>query len=237
MPDFHLPIECIAVDFGGTLAHRPDGALSGEVVTTALRDAYEWTSPKDFPQAVDDAMALAKSADRVTGQQTPFSEVLAVAAGNCAASLPDEPGAVEAAVFDAVPDAEVDPAAAQAVRLLAEAGWRLVLASNTRWPRPARIRTLRAAGIAEYFAAVILSSELGVRKPHELFYGAVRKAAECPAERILFVGDTEAKDVAAPRRFGMQALLVAPLWQREVPATNRPPLFEDLPRLISAVEH
>ena len=235
MVDIRTPVECLGIDFGGTLAQRADAALDGQSVAAALHDAYLWCSPPGFAEAVDRAMAQTKTVDRSTGRQTPFPEILTTAARACGVELPDTAQGAEATVFEVVPDAQIDPGAADAVRLIASTGRRVILASNTRWPMSVRMRTLRAAGIDECFAAVVLSSHLGVRKPHGLFYSAVLEAAGCPAGKVLFVGDTPDKDVDAPRLFGMQALLVASVWRRDEPADTRPPLFMDVPRLIGAV--
>ena len=49
------------------------------------------------------------------------------------------------------------------------------------------------------------------------------------------MGDTADKDVAPPRRFGMQSLLVAPVWEREArPRQTQVPYFADLPALLEA---
>ncbi|MFE3183457.1 HAD family hydrolase [Streptomyces violascens] len=64
-----------------------------------------------------------------------------------------------------MPDARVDVEAAAAVRKLHANGFRCVLASNTDHPGPVRLKSLRAAGIADCFDALVLSSALGVRKP------------------------------------------------------------------------
>ncbi len=141
-----------------------------------------------------------------------------------------------AGLFEHLPDARIDDQAARAVGVLFERGFRIVLASNTRWPETARRRTLRAAGIEHCFHAVVLSSELGIRKPHSEFYQAVLSEAGCPANRVLFLGDTADKDVDAPRRHGMQAVLVTSVWDRSKPASQRPPLLEEIPRLLGATE-
>jgi putative hydrolase of the HAD superfamily len=236
MTELEFPIECIAIDFGGTLASRSGAAVDGSAVASVLRTVDKWTTHPGFAETLNRAMKSGHEADRRSLRQTPFASVLQSAARACGALLPDEVHHAAAGLFEHLPDARIDEQAARAVEVLAERGFRLVLASNTRWPETARRRTLRAAGIEHCFHAVVLSSELRVRKPHGEFYQAVLGEAGCPANRVLFVGDTADKDVDAPRRHGMQAMLVASVWDRFTRSGRCLPLFEDIPRLLGVAE-
>lgn len=234
MTEIMLPVGCIAVDFGGTLAHRHDGDIDGAAVAAALADCTGWTAPGGFAEALDRSMQDARSRDRVSLYQTPFVEVMHDAADRVGCTLPADDLWSER-VFEHLPDARIGAAEAQAVRELADRGVRQVLASNTRWPLTARSRTLHEAGIGDAFHALVLSTDIGVRKPHDDFYRTVLERAQCPAREVLFVGDTADKDVDPPRRFGMQALLVAPVWDQET-HEHKPelPRFADVPALLAA---
>jgi putative hydrolase of the HAD superfamily len=59
-------------------------------------------------------------------------------------------------------------------------------------------------------APIVISSEVGWRKPAPEFFDALRRALQLPAERILFVGDDRANDFDAARSAGMRALLLDP---------------------------
>ncbi|WP_395111340.1 HAD family hydrolase [Actinomadura sp. SCN-SB] len=103
----------------------------------------------------------------------------------------------------------VDPLAAAALHDLAELGLRLLLATNatateTRWP------ALQLGGVEKLFSVALISYSLNVRKDDPLFYELVVTAAQCPADRVLFVGNDIAQDVIGPMRAGMQACLVRP---------------------------
>lgn len=202
------PISCIAADFGGTIAvsgsaTAPDGRLAAQI----LRDEFGMPVPADFATVLEETSRELYAVEKAAGTQTGYPGILSMVADRLGMNMPD-PVAVAIAVFDAVPDARVDPRAAQALKDLAAAGIRLVLASNTRWPGPVRERTLSKAGIAECFAGVVLSSELGLAKPHPGFYTRVLELAGCPPEEVVFVGDTPTKDVIAPRSHSMQAVLI-----------------------------
>ena len=228
------PIRELVIDFAGTLAARPNGALTARDIVKALHHAYQWAAPPDFTTMLGRAMKQARTHDHRTGRQTTLADLLAQATGACGTSLPDTPEATQSAVFATVPDAQVDPDAAHAVRALAACEYRLLLADNTRWPQAAREHTLHTADILDCFDRILLSSELGVRKPHGLFYTTVLRATAHPTQQVLFIGDNQAHDVEPPKTFGTHAVLVAPVWKRRDPPGTRPPLLAELPHLLHA---
>ena len=234
MTNIILPIRCVAIDFGGTLASRGGEDVDGRAVVVALAQCAEWDAPDGFGEVLDQEMKKARSLDRTSLCQTSFVEIVRNTAARTDCTLPDDEQWSER-VFEYLPDAQVDDAAARAVRDLAERGLRLVLASNTRWPVAARYRTLHNAGISNAFHSLVLSTGIGVLKPHPDFYRVVLERAGCPASDVLFVGDTADKDVDPPRHFGMQSLLVAPVWDRDQEAGfPKLPYFADLPALLEA---
>lgn len=78
----------------------------------------------------------------------------------------------------------LDDAMVQAVRTAREAGVRTGLVSNSwgtrRYPREL---------LAELFDGVVISGELGIRKPDPAIYAAGAAAIELPAARCVFVDD------------------------------------------------
>lgn len=203
-----MSLRALAVDFGGTLA-RSGPQPDGQTVARVLADRMGVTIPIGFSTAVEAVQQRVWESDRRSMTHTAFAEVLRQAAERCGAALPDPVGAAEA-VFMVMPDAHVDQRAAHALRLLRKRGLVCVLACDTQRPETVRRRTLHTAGVADCFDALVLSSTLGLRKPHPEFYAAVINAAGCSAEEIMFVGDTPVKDAVEPRAFGMSSILVAP---------------------------
>ena len=55
---------------------------------------------------------------------------------------------------------------------------------------------------------LVISSEVGFRKPGEGFYQAVLNHLEEPAESVLFIGDDWINDVEFPAKFGFKANLL-----------------------------
>lgn len=237
VPGALYSFDWLMVDFGGTLAEYPPPGtptLTAPNLVAAIRDSYGWTHD-GFTQALERTLDALREATRQQGRQQPVSHALEQAAQACGQQLPDTPQAVAATVMPLLGDRQVDPHAAHAVRTLAERGARIMIASNTYMPLPVRRRTLREAGILGCLSAIVLSSDLGVAKPHEEFYRAVLKIADCAPGRALFVGDDETNDVTRPRELGFQALQVTRIRHRERHNALDPPLFQDLPALLEEV--
>jgi putative hydrolase of the HAD superfamily len=55
---------------------------------------------------------------------------------------------------------------------------------------------------------LVISSEVGYRKPHPEFYRAICASLALPPERILSVGDDEENDVLGAERAGLRGLLI-----------------------------
>jgi putative hydrolase of the HAD superfamily len=100
-----------------------------------------------------------------------------------------------------------EPEVAGVLDELARRGLALGLASNYDY----RLRSV-LAGRPELHAArhVVISSEVGWRKPAPEFFAAVCRVAGLPAGRILFVGDDRHNDYDGARAAGLRAVLLDP---------------------------
>jgi putative hydrolase of the HAD superfamily len=56
--------------------------------------------------------------------------------------------------------------------------------------------------------AIVISSEVGRRKPHNDFYQAAQNRLDLPPESILWVGDDLENDYEGPKRAGLRAILI-----------------------------
>lgn len=71
-------------------------------------------------------------------------------------------------------------------------------------------RVLEREGVNHCFETVIISSEIGIRKPRpEIFLAACEKIGIPPAE-CLFIGDSFENDVVGAKRLGMDAAWINP---------------------------
>lgn len=88
-------------------------------------------------------------------------------------------------------------------------GHPLVLVTNTH--HTAMVHDLLDRfGLDRFFAAVVASDALGVRKPHPRIYETALDAVGGSAEDAVFAGDSFEPDYAGPRRVGIRSFLVDP---------------------------
>jgi putative hydrolase of the HAD superfamily len=103
-------------------------------------------------------------------------------------------------------------------------GHRLAVVSNFDYT-PTALAILDAAGVRELFAAIVVSDEVGWRKPRaDIFREAVRRTGAEPRQ-TLFVGDRADIDVAGAHGMGMGAAWINP--DRDpLPPGIAPPHYE-----------
>lgn len=101
----------------------------------------------------------------------------------------------------------INPDAARVFPTLAGRGYTLGVASNFDH----RLRGI-AAGLPEFrlLSHVVISSEVGWRKPAPKFFAALCDQVALPPEQILLVGDDWGNDIQGARASGLQAVLVDP---------------------------
>ncbi|MFO0961093.1 MAG: HAD-IA family hydrolase [Isosphaeraceae bacterium] len=63
-------------------------------------------------------------------------------------------------------------------------------------------------GMSPYADSLVISSEVGWRKPHPGFYEAACRSMGLESGRVLFVGDDAENDYQGPRRCGIPSLLL-----------------------------
>jgi putative hydrolase of the HAD superfamily len=97
--------------------------------------------------------------------------------------------------------------AAQVISTFQERGLRQAVASNF----DGRLRgLLDHLPALRCLAPIVISSEVGWRKPAPEFFDHLVKSLNCRPGEILFVGDDRANDYDAARRAGMRAVLFDP---------------------------
>ncbi len=117
----------------------------------------------------------------------------------------------------------VDAGTLEAVRGLAEEGYRLGCITNTLADTGAIRAMLRKHGLERVMESVVVSTEEGWRKPHRaLFEKSLRELAVQPAEAA-FVGDSPIHDVGGAKTAGMFAVLTHQYVQRPYPNNVPPP--------------
>lgn len=97
---------------------------------------------------------------------------------------------------------------------------RLAVVSNTHSPALVP-RHLDRLGLTDLFETVVLSVDLGLRKPHPVIYQRALDDLGIGAADAIFVGDSYGPDYAGPRRHGMRALLIDPDRATDIPGEHR----------------
>ena len=121
------------------------------------------------------------------------------------------------------------PDVAAGLRALRDAGFPVRIASNF----DGRLREV-AAGLPDldgFGDVLIISSEVGYRKPHPNFYRAACASLGLPADRVLCVGDDPENDVLGPERAGLRGALLDRDGRCPVGLTA----FADLPALARSL--
>jgi putative hydrolase of the HAD superfamily len=98
------------------------------------------------------------------------------------------------------------PDVAPAMRAIHEAGISVCVGSNFDSRLRQVVRGLPELGWA--VDALVISSEVGYRKPHPSFFGASCERLGLPARRVLCVGDDPENDVVGAIRAGLSAVLL-----------------------------
>ena len=114
--------------------------------------------------------------------------------------------------------------------------YRLGLLSNLTHA-PAALRILDKLGMAPFFDAVLVSGELGYRKPHPRVFLALLEQLGTAKEHMAFVGDNLDVDVRGAQQAGIQ-----PIWMNYVQSQKalkvqglvdpQPPATPDVPTIV-----
>lgn len=97
------------------------------------------------------------------------------------------------------------PDAVPALEAVRERGFRIGMVSNaTELAR----RVLRNLDMEKHFDFVVISDEVGVRKPDPRIFGIALGLAGTVPSRALFLGDKPATDIAGATRAGLRGVLV-----------------------------
>jgi putative hydrolase of the HAD superfamily len=211
-------LRAVAFDYRDTLAEfRWDDALWRRGVRALLLAAG--ADPAAAPRAGE--LLRLRFAGRDPDELRELDYPAAVAGMLAALGVPATPAAVrsgiEAEYRAWAPARQVQPDTPALLDGVRARGLRCAVVANTFDPPDLFRADLAAQGIAERSDAVVLSCELGVRKPHPDVYAAVATALAVAPGEVLFVGDRLTDDVAGPVAAGMRACLAA--WYRRDPGT------------------
>jgi putative hydrolase of the HAD superfamily len=214
----------------------------GEAHQRQLRVLHEEEIPVEaeaFGNAyVEAAVKFLKEAHK-EGRETHNSLWVTAALESLGYSLsPEDPRIAKAvdAYFSAFyPNSELIPGTKE---LLGELAQRYPLGMLTNFTHgPAVRRIIDLLGLNPFFKDVLVSGELGYRKPHPYVFERFVDAMGVPANQILFVGDDLEADVQGSKNAGLQPVLTTCVEDKNLPAAKTPlsppnPEYpEDVPRI------
>jgi putative hydrolase of the HAD superfamily len=201
-------VRAVVFDAVGTLIH-PEPAAAVVYADVGRRFGSRLTARETGPrfaaafareEAIDQALGLRTSEAReVLRWQRIVTEVLedVLSPGECFQELFEH--------FERPGSWRCDPDAAVTVAQLAELGYTLGIASNY----DCRLRTVVTGLPAlQPVKHLMISSELGWRKPAPEFFAAVAGGVALAPEQIAFVGDDPANDYEGARQAGFLAILL-----------------------------
>jgi putative hydrolase of the HAD superfamily len=102
-------------------------------------------------------------------------------------------------------------------------GLKVGLVSNITFDGDSVRNDLDRLGLLDLFDAVVLSSEIGVRKPHPRIYQVALDGLGVLVAQAVFVGDRLVEDVRGPQTAGMRAILTHEFRIEEPTATSSVP--------------
>lgn len=97
---------------------------------------------------------------------------------------------------------------------LRKMNFKLGVASNFDGTLRQRLMSL---GIHNFFSQILVSAELGLEKPDASFFSQMSLAAKTSPENIFHIGDSFHLDYEPARAAGLNAILVSPYLNAEVP--------------------
>ena len=204
--------KAIMLDYIGTLVNPHNYSL--EASRLNLHDALCKAGLKTDTHAFLEAYKKAHEKYRVIRYEK-LKEVTnavwvaeALTAAGCSATSDDARLKTALDVFfqDFIDSLELKHHALELVKT-ARKRWKVGLISNFTYA-PAIHASLRKLGISEFFDAVVVSEEIGWRKPHRrIFESALKKLRVDPAETV-FVGDSPTEDIRGARALGIRTVFV-----------------------------
>ncbi len=202
-------IEGIILDAVGTLI-EPEPSVARAYADAALRQGIVVEVAevkKRFGRHFRDDEVDEQLGPMITDESIEFRRWRRIVA-NVLPDLPDQ-----ARAFDELwdhfgrPEAwQCFPDVASGLLAIEQAGYRVRVASNF----DGRLRAV-AAGLPElarFVDTLVISSEVGYRKPHASFYAAACVGLDLPPDRVLCVGDDLENDVLGAERAGLRGILL-----------------------------
>ena len=231
-------VKAVAFDLFNTLitVDMPSRWSSIDRMLDSLREQGVGAHADDFMPAYRDVVrGFVSEAERL-GKETHNSVWISAALQRLGIEMPPEDPRVECAVeayFSAfVDNARELPGTAGMLAAL-RGHYRLAVVSNLTHG-PAAHRILDHLELAPYFEVILVSGDLGYRKPHPEVFQSLLKALDLPPSSIAFVGDDPRTDVQGSFDAGMQPVQTMYAQRlKDAAALKTPPSEISVPTITS----
>ncbi len=123
---------------------------------------------------------------------------------------------------------------------------KLGLISNFTYA-PVIYASLRKLGISQFFNAIVVSEEIGWRKPHKRIFQTALQRLHATAEETVYIGDSPLEDIEGAKTAGMKTVFVPSQFnslqdlhesrqQPDIIAKNLHEITENLNRILTNTE-
>lgn len=198
-------VKAITFDIGGTLA---EGDLDKKAFASMVIEYLSGLGFKVSRKAYKRSLGLAMrklQAVRASGREMDFNSFYSLVLSGIGVSPDEELLSDLRALYFRCFRSELIPGAEDVIKALSEE-YIIGVVSNalTEWPRV----FLEAVGLAEYFSFIIVSCDVGWRKPHRAIFELALSKLGLPANQVAHVGDSPHEDLLGAKEIGMKAVLV-----------------------------
>ncbi len=211
-PSVSLPKKCVIFDFVGTLV-----SVENYSMEQSKHELYEAICQAGF--SVEESTFLkAYSEAHEKYRVTRYEDLIEVTNGvwvsealtNLGFKTTPEDARVKAAInvffLDYLMALKLKPCSRNLLARLSQTG-KLGLISNFTYA-PVIYNALRKLKIGNYFDAVLVSQEVGWRKPHRQVFETALKRLGASAKDTTYVGDSPLEDIAGAKKAGMKTVFV-----------------------------
>ena len=197
-------IKGITFDLGGTLVERRmDWDAYGEEVAGYLSGLGFKVSKRRFWRAAEVALKKLR-ARQASHREMSFEELYTIILSSLGIRPSDEILQALRGIYKSCMSLTPRPGAR---KILEELSRRYVLGAISNavgpWPRA----FLQLEGLEPLFKAIVISSEVGWRKPHRRPFELALSQMGLRPEEVVHVGDSPSEDVAGAKAVGMRAIL------------------------------
>lgn len=234
------PLEAIGFDLFNTLITADTGAVDealGRLIRALHQNGFAFEDDRFKTVYRESALHFIQEARR-EGRETHNRFWISTALENLGCAASPEDGRI-AASLDAYFSAFLDycrliPDTLPVLEKL-KGRYPLGLLSNFTHP-PACRRLMEALGLTRFFDVVLISGDLGYRKPHPLVFNRLVDALGVARSRILYVGDNVDADIKGALQAGIRPVWFSYARDHKIPMvpgnleSEVDPPGEDVPR-------